>query len=889
MNHNLPNQSVVRQRADITRLVGLVICILTIAFACLAQDTPEDIAYKAAARAFQDGLFDRADKEFGDWSNRYPKSEKWPEVILLQAQARCKLNQFEAAVSLLNTHYAQAGKQADKFRLWIAEAQLQRGDNASAVAAYSQLLKDFVDSPSRSQASFGEAYAWFKMGNTTNAIELLRQPEGAFQKTAQAQPNDEYVLRGLLLLAEGYLTRQEYKSAEDTLSVLQNRPLSPQLNWQREFLLVRARLESKRPAEALASVTNLLTLATATGSAASQADSIVLQGCVLDAAGQRDEAIKVYEQKFESLPATQKRQVLHKLEALYLAAGNLDMAARTLETFLSRFPKDPQEDQMRLALGELYLKAWTTQKPAPGPITNALQRAQTQFDLLVQNSPQSPSFGLAQLNRGWCLWESGNPGESALAFKTATERIPPSTNQLVARTKWADTQFALKDYTGARDNYRIAANQAGQFPGLAQSWFENNHYQILRASLELGDLPAATAALDKMIELFPQGLLLDRAMLLIGQALLAQHNPAEARKVLSELVQRLPNSPLTPQAQLAIARSWSQESNWAEAEAKLDAWVATYTNHPALAQAEFDRAWVYEQAGQDVKALQLYTNFVSLNPLSALAPLAQNAAADHYFNIGSYEDAEKNYQLLFQNTNWASSGLALRSRLCAGRSAFNRQGFTDATNYFVTLINLLNNDPVQSQDLLCSTYFALGDTFIAMPSLENTNSLKKFGEAIVVFSRIPDTNSLAPMAWGRIADCHFQLAAQDASRYTNALQFYQKVMDSPASPLSERSDAECGVAGVLEAQARSMAPPEQLPLLKQALDHYLNIALENNLRAGEKPDPYWLGRAGLEAARIFEFQNQWTEAANLYQRLQKALPNLRGILEKKVDQARRKV
>lgn len=893
MNLSLQRQSsalpMLRLGMGIARFPRVIFCILALAFTCLAQETPEDIAYKAAARAFQDGLYERAERELGDWAKRYPKSDKRPEVVLLQAQARCELKQYDATISLLNSDYAQAGKLADKFRLWIAEAQLQKGDNASATASYAQLLKDFPESPARSQASFGEAYAWFKMGNTTNAIELLRQPTGAFQKTAQALPNDEYVIRGHLLLADAFLTRQEYKAAEDTLNLLQNRPVPPQLNWQREFLLVRIRLENNRAAEALASLTNLLTLAVATGSPASQADSIVLQGRVLDAAGQREEAVKVYEQKLESLPTPQKRQVLHNLEALYLASDNLPMAIKTLETFLARFPKDPEEDPIRLALGELYLKAWLKQKRAPGPITNALQNAQAQFDFVVQNAPQSPSFGLAEFNRGWCLLEAGNTTESAAAFKIATERISPSTNQIVARAKWADTQFALKDFEGARANYRLVASQAAQYPGLAPGWLENNHYQIVRSSLELGDLPGATAALDKMIELFPQGALLDRAILLTGQALLRHNNPDQARKVLSDLVQRLPNSPLVPDAQLALARSWSLQSNWTEAESKLDSWVSTYTNNPALAQAEFDRAWVYEQAGQDAKALQLYTNFVSRNPLSALAPLAQNAAADHYFNLGKYEDAEKNYQLLFQNTNWSSSGLALRARLCAGRSAFNRQGFTDATNYFVTLINLLNSDPDHSQDLLCSTYFALGDTFIAMPVLEKTNSLKQFGEAIVVFNRIPETNYLAPMAWGRIADCHFQLAAQDASRYTNALQFYQKVMDSPASPLSERSDAECGVAGVLEAQARSMAPPEQLPLLKQALDHYLNITLEKNLRPGEKPDPFWLGRAGLEAARILEFQNQWTEAASLYQRLQKALPNMRSILEKKEDQARRKV
>lgn len=330
--------------------------------------------------------------------------------------------------------------------------------------------------------------------------------------------------------------------------------------------------------------------------------------------------------------------------------------------------------------------------------------------------------------------------------------------------------------------------------------------------------------------------------------------------------------------------------NRTDAIKQYDDWVAHFTNDCSLPQAEFDRAWVYEQAGRDADAVRFYTNFVARFPNSPLAPLAQNATGNYFFNQGNYVEAERAYQLLYRNTNWSSGELAYQARLAAGRSAFSRQGFAEAADYFTSLINSLIKDTNSSPELLSQAYLAYGDTLVAMtPSGDVTNSVRKFSEAINAFSRIPETDRLAPRAWGRIADCHLQLAAQDSSRYLQASNFYQKVFSAPLADIAARSQAEVGLAEVLKKQAATRSPAEQTTLLNLALDHYLNVVLEKNLRPGEQPSPFWLAKAGQDAAQMLENQARWPEVVNLYQRLLSVLPSQQAGLEKKLDQAKRKL
>ena len=63
---------------------------LLFAEAGFTQSTTEMAAFTAAGRAFQDGIFARAEKEFGEFAHNFPESARVPEAWLMQARAALK-------------------------------------------------------------------------------------------------------------------------------------------------------------------------------------------------------------------------------------------------------------------------------------------------------------------------------------------------------------------------------------------------------------------------------------------------------------------------------------------------------------------------------------------------------------------------------------------------------------------------------------------------------------------------------------------------------------------------------------------------------------------------------------------------------------------------------
>jgi TolA-binding protein len=895
----------IRGQRQSTLVLGAIVCALALGLwlglstTVFAAASGEEIAFNAAARAFDDGSFDYAERNFAEFIKKFPGSERVPEAILLQARARYKLGQYDQAINLLNSSLGPAGKWADKYRFWMGEAYFQRADFASAAAAYAQMIKDSPDSTLRANACYGEALSWFRLGNMGKTIDLLCQTNSPFQQLSQTWTNDTFVLRGYLLLGEARLLKQDYAGAENTLQSLASRQLPPALEWQRLFLLARVQMDRQQPAAVLAITTNLLAQAKASGLPNQLADTLLLQGEALQLNQQLEAAIQVYEQNLAALPPSAKRKALARLVDWFLSRGNTDKAIKSLETIVKDYPDDPEMDQVCLSLGQLQLKEFYRRQAGGQPtealsaVTNQLPAALSYFDRVITNYARSPLVGQASLGRGWCLWESGRIVESQAAFKDAAEKLPVSTNQAMARFKWADAQFHLKDYTNAAVNYTAVLDNYASLTNLAPVLLERSLHQLVRARIEMGDLAGCTNTLNRLLSQYPQSEFADRSLMDVGQWLVRQGKRTEGRNYLSQLVTGYPRSPLVPEAKIAIAQALAGEKKWAEALEQYDQWVAQHTNHNALPQVEFDRAWTYSQAGKDTNAMQLFGQFLVRFPKSQLAPYAQNWMGDYFFNQGKYPEAEKNYQLLYENTNWPVSELTYQARLAAGRAAFSRQGYSDATNDFSVLINLLKSDTNSPSSILPSAYIALGDTLIAISASESTNGLQRFAQAINAFLQVPETNRLAPLAWGRIADCHLQLAAQDVARYLQSSNYYQRVINATNAPfasIAARSEAEVGLGIVCEKMANQRPDAERPAVMALALDHYRNVIYLANIQPGEQRDNFWLARAGLEAARILESQGRWAELVALYQRLISLLPpNLHPALEKKLEQAKKRL
>ena len=867
----------------------------------------ETLAVDALRKMFQDGLYEVAERQSADFIRQFPNSELLSEAVLIQARSRIQLRRYDDAIALLAEKAGQAGKRGDEFAFWQAEGRLAKGDLAGAAEAFVKVIAAYPESPLRLQASYHEAFARSRQGDNGRAINLLRDPNSAFQHGAQARPDDEWARRGWLLLAELQLGAKDLAGAEASLDKLGTQSLAPDLGWQRQFLLAQIRAAANQWPEALSCFTNLWTSLTNNVPLELQAAAALLQGEAQEKLQQPGAALVSYERALaEGVPSGQRRAALQRIVTLSLNQNRSPEILQRLETFAAQRPQDELLDLVRVTLGELRLKQFyaTRQSPtAPTPesaaaATNLLQQARAQFEAVVTNHTNSPLLGRAQLNRGWCLWEEGTNRlpEALLTFRAATEKLLEPAPQAIARIKWADCQAQLGDLAGARANYWLVATNYTAVPGLTNSLFSQALFQIVRASIDLNDLPGASAASARLLQLDPSGDFAPRAELLLAQALNRQGNPQASRVTYEDFLKRFTNSILVPEVRLAVVHTHEQENALKEAITACADWLRAYSNQTTVAtalvaQATFDLARLSYRASPDTNALALLAGFGAQYPDSTNAPLAQYLIGEYYFGQGDYGKAELHFldRSLVLNTNSALTELVCRARLMAGRAAVARQSYPSARDHFYWIITngplAVATSPIPVP-IVAEAYLLLGDTFRQEPLAGETNSLARFVEAIKAFSKITEqwpTNEFAPLAWGCIGECYLQLATQDPKRYDLAVDALRKVIESSAAP-TDRSRAEYELGVVRHKQSELRSDNDRVALANQALDHYLRVLYGQNLRPGEAPDPLWVKRAGLAAAELAESLKKTDTAIGIYQRLLTELPPLRPRFEKKIEE-----
>ena len=352
--------------------------------------------------------------------------------------------------------------------------------------------------------------------------------------------------------------------------------------------------------------------------------------------------------------------------------------------------------------------------------------------------------------------------ECEKACRAAVERLPLSAEQATAYFKLADAQFQQKNFTNALSNYNAVIWKFSELAEVKTNLLEPALYQSVRAAVAAGDLGSATNSLARLVAEYPKGFHTDRAVLFAGQQISQQGQPAEARKIFSEFIAAAPDAELVPEVRLAIARTFEQDEKWPEAIEQYDGWLSTYTNHDARPAALYYLGRADFLAGRDTNALSIFTNLIAKFPTNELTPLAQYRVADYYYGKGDFQNAENNFQLLFQN--WPASELTYQARLMAGRCAIARVGWTDAIGYFTNLTSDVRCPP----DLWVQAMFAYAATLVLKDS---TNKVADYAEAIALLNRIcelPPTNHQTDLAWGELANCYLQWA-QTSRQYESLL------------------------------------------------------------------------------------------------------------------------
>src|SRR6202000_1708704 len=187
-----------------------------------------------------------------------------------------------------------------------------------------------------------------------------------------------------------------------------------------------------------------------------------------------------------------------------------------------------------------------------------------------------------------------------------------------------------------------------------------------------------------------------------------QKDPVGARALFTEFEQLYPGNPLLSEVRLAIPRPYEQDRNWDGAITNYVAWTNAFPGHYLMPQAKFSLAWDNFMADRETNALIQFTNFIARFPSNELSARAQFWVGDFYFRQGDFVTAEKNYQLVFQNTNWPSSELTYEARMMAGRAAMNYYNYPQAIIYFTNLLR-----PDCPRDLQVRATMAYADATIS--------------------------------------------------------------------------------------------------------------------------------------------------------------------------------
>jgi TolA-binding protein len=843
---------------------------------CFAAGAAEDRAYAAAVSAFQDGMWGRAETEFAQFAQKYPKSGRLAEAVLLQAKAEFKQGKFRDALTRLTARKADAGSLADQYVYWIGEAQYQNRDFPAAAETFVSLTHNFPGSTLQLEAVVEAAAAWAETNRWPRVVSLLEETNGVFQRATRSDPANELVSRGQLLRARARFAQNDPAGAAAVLESLNPQTLGPTLDWQRAYWLYRVRQATGDTGAALAVTTNLVQIALSGKDDALLAEGLTLRAQTLEQLDRNAEALAACAGILQlNAPADRTRQAILKMAALAIAQNQFPDAEQSLEKFLAQFPGSAAADVALLTLGELKLKDYTAQLEAAGlppAATNLLPEAQAHFDRFIRAFTNSPLLGKAYLDRGWCLWEgaaaaklAGEPdhaktvrqstAESLTNFQAAAKLLqqqPGAEDLAVARFKTGDAFFAQKDFTNALDNYRRVVEDFTNFPAVMQTLGDRALYQMVRASLELTNLDGANSAMDRLLRLYPASGLTDSSLLLVGEGLADARQSADARAIFRKFEEMLPNSPLRPEAALAVARTYEQDPgpDWPAAIRQYETWLQDYPTNALRPRVVYALASAYFQAGNETNAFELFTNFVAQFPKDTNAPLAQWWVADHFFRLGgtNYMDAERNYKLLYQNTNWQAFyqntnwqgwRLDYQARLMAGRAAMGLPSYKDAIDHFTSL----TSDTNCPADLNAQALFAYGSALMLLESKDTNNPLANYQLAAKVFAQLDPTNELGARARIEIGDCNLQL-----TNYDNATNAYTQVVGSTNAGIAARSRAQIGLGIALEKKAALVTSTNQTALLQAALDNYLAVF---DSRFGEN-DPFWVKKAGLQALSLME-------------------------------------
>ncbi len=822
---------------------------IVLALALLAA-TPaeENRLFRVAQTAFQDGLYDFAERQLAEFLRKFPTAEKANDVRLLLAQAQIRQGKWQTAAQTLEDGLAQApspGTPTDGYLFWLGAAQAAGEQYAAAQKQYEELIRRFPGSPHRADAQYGLAFMQLRQGADDAARRTLDELGRIPQREGLARQAN--LLRGQVWLALDQLGPAE--QIFDNLIKVENKThlgyqarrwrgelFARQKNWERALHNFNSvtdayHREPNKPVDAQL--------------AAEAWDGM---GWVYWRQNEFAKAVVAFGTALADARAPGlRREAILKLGESYVRAGQTDEAIKRFRQFLLDHPDDPIADSVQWAIGDMLF----SQNDYAGALAEQTK--------LVAAYPQSQLIAQAEFQAGWCAVKLGRPNDALAdfqqAFTAASTPGGPAADPVLAEQalfKVADLQFETAQWPDAVASYQRLISS---YPNT--KLMDRALFQLGLTFQRMHNLEGARHVFETLVTQLPASPRAPEAQFQIGLLAVAAGDEVKARQAFAKVGELFPKSPWDTQAQLAIGESFYREGKADDAIAVFQKLIEGAPDSDLGQRAFYDRGWCDIAKGQPEKTLADFTGFLTSHPQSALAADVQFWIGDYYYRQKDYVKSQEQFQALAKN--YPASPLADNAEYFAARSAFLRQDYKTAIELFEALVKNFPQSPLR-----CDARFGQGDAFSLLGEFDN--ALQMFD---TLTKESPDC-ALFCEAQGRRADCLFTL-----QRYEEAVAGYRQA-------LSCVHDADANLRNQLDYKLGQAYEKWGKP--DEALAQYLKAVYET----ASAPDPnapperFWLSKAGLAAAAIQEQRQQWRDVIGLYERLIQLSPDLKDLLDDRI-------
>jgi cellulose synthase operon protein C len=820
------------------------------------------------------GQFALAVDAFTTLERAAPRSTLRPEARLQRALALLRLERTAEAERLLRPLAAEATvPQGARAALELATIELERNQPEAALTTLESGLKRFPEAPLIPAMHYRAAEVLLKQNR-------LAEAQARFERVVESNPNDPWAddaqhraaqaalergdLAGARRLAGSFVAKFPQSPLKPELRLIEARAAARQGKHEEAVAMLKSLVEpaagpTQKAAPALTPALDqaaryelalsyralgqsaladpILAGLVKAGSGPVTADAQFLIGQSHLTAGRYTEAVAPLEAYLAANPKGDVADfALAHLAVAHLGLGQLDLAWKTMDTIVERFPRSQALAPTRLRLGEAALAAGQAERAAEQFRLVAddanLPKEPRKSAVTRSNDPAEPVLRVRALTgQGKALRALGKPADAAAAFAAVLELTPndPIASEIAlaqGRALEADKQVdaALKSYSLILEKF--GKSDHAPHAALAQA----------RLFAQAGRRDEAARAFERLIDdqhsrdaLQSAGITPDILLSEWGWVILDADKPAEADRVFARLLKEYPSSPSAADARFNLAESANLAHNYAEVVRLLKPLAAIKLVDPK-ADARPSQAKV-EIAGQ-TRA----TDSAAADSLRRLLPAALYRLGRTYAEL----------------KDWAAAVVTL-DRLLAD---FPDNPYRREARYLRAESALRNGDvSVAEKDFaaLLAEPPAAADPKGMIPAVR----LKQI-QCWIALKRWKDALEGAQAEKGGRAAGDPTLAELDYLTGQALLGLGQVEKARAAF----QAVIEVRKAGELAAQAQLMRGETYFhqDQFHEALRDFLKVDILYD-------SPRWQAAALLEAGKVYERLDQWADAAETYERL----------------------